>query len=77
MIVGSEPERDEALQKAEALVDAVPVIKRRGCRRLDQIVVRFRPEVGFQVPIRYEFEIPACETPLAALTEAGEVLAVI
>jgi len=77
MIVGSQPERDEALQKAGAPIAAVVPVKRRGCRQLAQIVVRFHPEVVFQVPVHFEFETLACETPLTALSEAGEVLAVV
>jgi hypothetical protein len=77
MIVGSQPESDQALQKAGARVDAVHAIKRRGCRRLEPIVVRFCPEVAFPVPIRYEFEIPSSVAPPAALIDAGEVLAVV
>jgi hypothetical protein len=77
MIVGSQPDRDEALQNAGALVAAVSAVRRRGSRRLDQIVVRFRSEVIFQVPIRYEFETPSHETLLPVLSEVETVLAVV
>ena len=52
-------------------------VKRRGCRQLDQIAVRFHPEVVFQVPVFFGFEIPSRETPLPVLTEAGEALTVV
>jgi hypothetical protein len=77
MIVGSQPESDQALQMAGAPVDAIRAVKRRGCRRLEPIAVRFCPEVAFPVPIRYEFEIPSSETPPAAWIDAGEILAVV
>jgi hypothetical protein len=77
MMIGSQPESDQALQKAGAPVDAVRAVKRRGCRRLEQLAVRFRPEVAFPVPIRYEFEAPSSGPLPPALIDAGEVLAVV
>jgi 2-oxoglutarate dehydrogenase complex dehydrogenase (E1) component-like enzyme len=77
MIVRSQPETDELAQKSEAPVAAVSAAKIRGCRRLNQIAVRFRLEVGFQVPICCEFETPFHETLLPALNEAREALAVV
>jgi hypothetical protein len=76
MIIGSQPESDQALQKAGAPVDAIRAVPRRGCRRLEPMVVRFCPEVAFPVPIRCKFATPSSETPLAALIDAGEVPAV-
>jgi len=77
MIIGSQHAKDSGLQEAGAPVAVPAAVKRRGCRQPDQIVVRFRSEVIFQVPVRYEYETPPCETPLPALSEAGEVLAVV
>jgi hypothetical protein len=77
MIVGSQPDRDEALQNAGALVDAVSAVRRRGSRRQEQIVVRFCSEVIFQVPICYEFETASREALPPVLREAEEVLAVV
>jgi hypothetical protein len=77
MIAGRQTDKDGTWQKTSASVDAVPAIKRRGCRRLNQITVRFRPVVGFHVPIRYEFATPSYETLLPDLNKAREVLAVV
>jgi hypothetical protein len=77
MIVGNQPERDEALQKAGAPVSAVFAVRRRGNRRLDQIVARFRSEVIFQVSICYEFETPSHEMLPPVLSKAEEVSAVV
>jgi hypothetical protein len=77
MIIGSQPESDQALQKAGARVDSARVFRRRGCHRLEQLAVRFCPEVAFPVPIHYEFETPSSDPLPPAMREAGQVLAVV
>jgi hypothetical protein len=77
MIVGSQPEREAALQRAGAPVFAASAIKRHGSRSLPQVVVRFHSDVIFQVPVRYEFETQLHETLPPVLSEAGLLLAIV
>ena len=51
--------------------------RKRGCRHLPPVVVKFLPAVEFTVPIFFEFESqsPPAPEPEPALAKAGEVLA--
>jgi len=51
--------------------------RKRGCRRSHQVVLKFLPAVEFAVPIYFEFEPQSHPVLEPAISEAGDVLALI
>jgi hypothetical protein len=67
---------ESAVTVAATPAEAVK-LRKRGCRHLGQVVVKFLPAVEFAVPVFFEFESQSSRVSESVLTKAGEVLAAV